>query len=390
MITFEEALKIVLSSSREMPVERVDLSDSLGRFLAEDVISDMDMPPFNKSAMDGFACKRGDNSDNFKVVETIAAGCLPARKISDGECARIMTGAMIPEGADTVVRIEDTEATGENTIRINFFEKGDNIARRGEDIKIGDRVLTKGVRIAPEHIAVLASVGYTRPAVFIRPRIGIFSTGDEIVEPGIKPGLTQIRNSNGYQLAAQVTRAGALAEYRGLIPDDETLTFDAIFKAIDENDIVILSGGVSLGTFDFLPRVFERLGVEIRFRTIAMQPGKPTVFGTVGKKFIFGLPGNPVSSYNTFELLVRPFLSKMMGQEYCSGFLQLPMGEIYRRRKSDRLSWIPVSIREGKVYPLDYHGSAHILSLTRADGIGAVPINTTELKTGEIINVRQI
>lgn len=390
MITFEEALDIVVKAGRQMDVERVVLNDSLGRFLAEDVASDMDIPPFNKSAMDGFACRRGDPSSVLEVVETIAAGCSPTKKILPGQCSRIMTGAMVPEGADRVVRVEDTEKTDDGRIILKVIEQRDNVSFKGEDVRIGDIVLKKGNRIEPQHIAVMASVGCTEPVVFIRPKVGILSTGNEIVEPGFKPGSTQIRNSNAYQLIAQVTRAGAIANYLGIIPDDESETYNRLKIALTENDVVIMTGGVSMGDFDFIPGVFEKLGIDIRFRTIAMQPGKPTVFGLLGEKYIFGLPGNPVSSFNVFELLVRPLLSCMMGQSFSSGFLRLPLGTELKRKKSDRLSWIPVTISEGRVFSLEYHGSAHILSLVKANGIAAIPINVTELKTGELVDVRQI
>jgi molybdopterin molybdotransferase len=302
-----------------------------------------------------------------------------------------MTGAMVPQGADWVVKIEDTEPAGENRIRITGKASKSNIALKGEDVNTGDIVVPEGTCILPQHIAIMASVGHVMPDVYKKLKTGIISTGDEIVEPDQQPGLSQIRNSNGPQLMAQAARAGADPKYYGIAPDDEEETFEIFSGALAVSDIVILSGGVSMGAFDFIPRVFDRLGVELHFKTVAIQPGKPTVFGTMKDKYIFGLPGNPVSSFTTFELFVRPLMAKVMGGNPGRKDIKLPLGKTYRRKKADRMSWIPVKFsKDCSLLPLEYHGSAHISALVEADAIAAIPAGMTEVKEGELLDARQI
>jgi len=392
MIKFEQAFSIVQNSTNStVDMERVDFIDSLGRILGEDVFSDINMPPFDKSAMDGFACRKEDLQKDLEIIEVLPAGKVPVKKVGPGQCTKIMTGAIIPEGADTVIMVEHTEQTDNNKIRFTKESTNTNICFLAEDIRKNDLVLEKGIVIKPQHIAVMASVGYTNVLVYRKLRIAIVSTGDELVEPDSLPAVSQIRNSNGYQLIAQVKRAGAIPVYLGITEDTEEATFATITKAFIENDIVLLTGGVSMGEFDFVPKIMEKVGVSILFRTIAVQPGKPTIFGTFGKeKFIFGLPGNPVSSYTQFELLVRPLISKMMGAVDNDVILKMPMGAKYTRRKSVRKSFIPVVIKDGKAFPVEYHGSAHIHSYVFADGITSVDIGKVSLEEGELVDVRQV
>lgn len=393
MIKFEEALKIVLDSVKSTSrTEKVDFTDSLGRVLAQNVYSDMNMPPFNKSAMDGFACRNEDIGNELDVIEVLPAGKIPERQIGPNQCAKIMTGAMIPEGADCVLMVEHTEETKDGRIRFLKESTKSNICYLAEDIKKGEMVLESGIMIAPQHIAVMASVGCTNPQVFVQPKVATLSTGDELVEPASSPGKSQIRNSNGYQLIAQVKRACAIPNYIGIVEDSKHATFMAIKNAIENNDVVLLTGGVSMGDFDFVPDIMRKLGIGIRFQKVAVQPGKPTTFGLAGEnKFIFGLPGNPVSSYTQFELLVRPLLNKMMGMQNDGTILKLEMGDDYTRKRSERKSFIPVNIgSDGKVYPVEYHGSAHIHSYVKADAMIAVEIGVLKLSKGEIVDVRQI
>ncbi|MCF8298035.1 MAG: molybdopterin molybdotransferase MoeA [Saprospiraceae bacterium] len=393
MIKFDEAFDIVLNSAQfTLDAERIDFIDSLGRILAEDVNSDINMPPFDKSAMDGFACRKEDINNELEVIEVLPAGKIPEKVVGKNQCTKIMTGAIIPEGADTVIMVEQTETIAENKIRFTAEKTRSNICYFAEDIKKDDLVLKKGIQIKPQHIAVMASVGCTQPLVTKQPKIGIISTGDELVEPAEIPAKSQIRNSNGYQLIAQVKRAGAIANYIGIAEDSEEVTFNTITKALQENDIVLLTGGVSMGDFDFVPEIMIKCGVDIKFRSMAVQPGKPTIFGTFNNnKFIFGLPGNPVSSYTQFELLVRPLILKLMGISEQPVMLKLPLGAEYKRRKSVRKSFIPINIsNDGKVYPVEYHGSAHIHSYVFADGIISIEIGREILEIGEMVDVRQI
>jgi len=220
--------------------------------------------------------------------------------------------------------------------------------------------------------------------------LAVIATGDEIVEPHLKPGISQMRNSNGYQLVAQADKAGVNAEYLGIASDNQAETFTKVSLALKKYDVVVLTGGVSMGTYDFVPKIFEKAGIEILFRTIALQPGKPTLFGKKDDKRIFGLPGNPVSSFTTFELLVKPLLWKMMGVAEPVRKLPMPLGVEYKRKRTDRMQWIPVRINEGKVYPIEFHGSAHIFSLASADAIAAIPLGLNHVNTGELVDVRPV
>ena len=391
MISFEKALETILSSARYLGDERVDFMQSLNRVLAEDVISDVDMPPFDKAAMDGFACRREDLQQELQVIETVAAGQVPSLSVGPGQCTRIMTGAMIPQGADTVIMVEQTELVSEERIRFTATKTTPNIAWKAEDVKTGDVMWRKGQPILPSHIAIFSAVGCTKPLVARQPRVAILSTGDELVEPHQKPGPGQIRNSNAWQLIAQVQNAHCIANYMGIVPDNEKATEEAITAALARNDVVLLTGGVSMGEFDFVPKVMQKNKVDILFQKVAVKPGRPTVFGVTEKSWIFGLPGNPVSSFINFEIFVKPLLAKLMGYELKPLELALPMGADFKRKKADRLEWVPVDISgAGQVIPVSYHGSAHIHAVCLSKAIMAVPIDTFEIAKGEIVHVRPI
>ncbi len=390
MILLEDALNIILTREIEKSAEQVDWTDSMNRILAEDIISDIEMPPFNKSAMDGYACRREDLHYELDEIESIQAGKSPTKKIGKNQCAKIMTGSMMPEGADCVIMVEDTFKTDSNKIKFTGDSTKDNYVPAGEDARIGDVMLNKGKIIKPQDIALMSAVGCTEPMVSKKVRVGILSTGDELVEPYEKPGISQIRNSNAFQLIAQIKRTGGLPSYYGIVEDDPYKSEMLIKKVLVENEVTILTGGVSMGDYDFIPDILKKIGIKIHFQTIAVQPGKPTVFGTLKDKIVFGLPGNPVSSFNIFELVVRPLLYKMMGHEYQPVMIKLPIGKRYIRRRSNRKSFLPVKIKDDQVIPLEYHGSAHIHALTEAMGLIEIPIGVTTLNEGTIVNVRQI
>lgn len=296
----------------------------------------------------------------------------------------------MPTGADCVVMVEDTELVGDEMVRLSQEIAGNNICRKGEDITTGERVLHRGIQIKSSQIAVLATVGAITPLVAKLPRVGIISTGDELVEPRFKPGMAQIRNSNAMQLEAQVRSVPALPFYLGIAPDEGAELRKMVDLAMAANDLVVLTGGVSMGDFDFVPSIMQDAGVEILFDSIAIQPGKPTVFGRRNDTFMFGLPGNPVSSFVLFEMMVRPFLHRMMGHSAEPLEIILPMGIDFSRRKSVRKSMIPVTIRDGAAFPVEYHGSAHINAYAVASGIMVMEIGTTNINKGEQVNVRPL
>ncbi len=390
-ITFEKSYETVMSSAFNVGDENVSYTESLNRVLSGDVRSDMYLPPFDKATVDGFACRRADLGNEMEILETIAAGMNPGRKISQNQCSRIMTGAVVPEGADMVFMVEDSEIKPSGKVICKASFTKENISYKGEDIKSGKVVLHDGTFIRPQEIAVMASVGCTMVRVSRKVRITVISSGDELVEPVEKPGLSQIRNSNAYQLMAQIERAGAIGKYLGIARDNEDETFMIVKKALTGSDIVIITGGVSMGDFDFIPSVLEKAGVKILFSRVKVQPGKPTTFGIHHESLVFGLPGNPVSSFVQFELLIRPLIYRMMNYDFKPLIIPLAMEAAFARRSADRLGWIPVKItEEGKVSPVEYHGSAHISSLVNADGFIALEIGKHKLEKGEVVSVRHI
>ncbi len=391
MTTFENALETVLEAARPLDSERVPVEEALGRVLAEDVRSDLDMPPFDKSAMDGYACRRADLKKELTVVEWIPAGYTPTRTIGPGQCAKIMTGAVVPEGADCVVMVEYTETPTPKTMRFTATDTRNNICMLGEDMRKGDRVLEKGTMIAPQHVAVLASVGAARPAVSRRPTVGVIATGDELVEPSAKPAPSQIRNSNSCQLCAQLTRAGVLPRYRGIAKDTEDATERMLTRAMAESDVVLFSGGVSMGDLDLVPGIMRKCGVNLVFEEIAVKPGRPTVFGIADSAICFGLPGNPVSTFILFEILIKPFLYRMMGHDFRPPEIPATLARPVRNKRGNRCSWIPVRLdRDGTATPVEYHGSAHVAALCPANGLISVPVGTTEIREGTEVHVRRI
>jgi len=391
MISFEEAYETVIKSVRRTGSETVSFIESLSRILAEDVVSDMDMPPFNRATVDGFACRKTDLGKELEILETIAAGMQPSKIINIEQCSRIMTGAPVPEGADTVFMVEDSSILPTGRAKYTGSFTKENIAFKGEDIKTGNVVLRKGKLIRPQEVAVMASVGCTSVTVARKPVVAVISSGDELVEPFNKPGISQIRNSNAYQLLAQLLRAGALGKYYGIAKDNEEVTYSLVKQAISECDVVILTGGVSMGDFDFIPGVLEKAGVNILFSRVNVQPGKPTTFGLHADSVVFGLPGNPVSSFTQFELLVRPMISKMMGYDPDPLVLNLIMKASFTRRIADRHAFIPVIITpDGMAEPVEYHGSAHISALALADGIISLEPGKKSIEKGETVSVRQV
>ena len=391
MITFEEAYKIVTGAVFHTGKEQIRFNDALGRVLAVPVKSDMDMPPWDKSTVDGFACRHDDLGNELKVIETVAAGVMPAMTVTPGTCSRIMTGAVVPYGADYIFMLEDSEEKEGGKVRFTGKPGKSNIAKTAEDLYKGQTVLKAGRIIKPQDIAVMAVVGATEVTVSNRVHVGIISTGNELVEPEHTPAEAQIRNSNASQLMAQVMRAGAIGKYYGIAADDEASTARLLKAAVDENEVVLISGGVSFGDFDFVPAVMRSLGLTIHFDQVAMQPGKPLTFCTGDRKAVFGLPGNPVSTFVQFEVMVRPFLNKMTGVTAEEPGLMMPLAADYSRKRADRMIWIPFIITgEGEALPLEYHGSAHITALPDAWGLITIPRGQNWIQKGEMVKVRQL
>lgn len=391
MITFEQALQIISAAVNPLVSEKVSLMHSLNRILAKEVLSDVDMPPFDKAAMDGYACRKADLLHEMQIIEEIPAGKIPAKHIGVNQCARIMTGAMVPAGADFILMKEYAELTGPDSVCCNRVSANQNICFRGEDIKAGDIILGPGTRLQPAHLAMLAATGCTNPIVYKMPGVAVISTGNELVEPEQSPGPGKIRNSNGYQLAAQVMQLGLSPDYLGIVADDKPALHKMLAEAIKKFSVILISGGVSVGDYDYVPEILRQLKVELLFHGMHVKPGKHLLFGKRGNHYVVGMPGNPVSSFVQFELLVKPLLNQLMGNTAQPVQLYLPLEESYLRKKPDTLLFIPVSFTSsGTVLPIEYHGSAHIFSYTQAQGIMEVPVGVSEIKKGEWVHVRPL
>lgn len=389
VITLDQAIESIRKDVKQLGTERVALSESLDRVLREDVVSDMDMPPFDKSAVDGYACRKEDIKRALTVIETIPAGVPAQRTIGRDQCAKIMTGAVMPEGADCVLLREDVEEEENQKVRFKPDTTAVNICYKGEDVVAGQKLVSSATRISPNHVAALALAGYAHPLVSLQPRIGIIATGDEIVEPSVRPEQSKIRNTNSYQLIAHCKQFGCRTNYYGIVKDSNESILTAIQKAKEENDVLLLTGGVSAGDLDFVPVLLEKAGYEILFRGVGIQPGRPTVFGKAGVKYVFGIPGSPVASFIVFEVLVKELVAGLMGLASFARTSRCSLACDVKRQKTNRIGWRPVSITaDGKAHPVEYHGTAHISSYATADGVISLPIGLTELKEGSTVVVR--
>jgi molybdopterin molybdotransferase len=389
MVNIEEAERILDEWPRQPVEEEIPLAAVLGRILARDIASPFDMPPFDRSAMDGYAVFSGDRSEKFRVAAALAAGDVPPAPLKEGECVRIMTGAMLPAGADRVVRRE-IAVEQEGFMRITGEDPADNIRRKGEDLAAGQILLPRGSPVRSREMAILASAGLGIIPVYKRPVTGIATTGSELLEPGtpLREGL--IYNSNAVSLGAQIGEVGAESRFFGTVPDEEEALLSSLESFFQNCDLLILSGGVSAGDYDYVPQALRSAGFRLHFEKIAVQPGMPTVFGTRDEKVVFGLPGNPVSTFVIFEILIKPFLFRMMGHEYKPFFIRGTLEEDYRRKNAARTAFIPVLYNAGKVRIIPYHGSAHLLALHSANALISVPRGVLEIPAGSVLDVRQI
>jgi len=387
MISVEAALAVIRKTKAAPRAERTTLAKALGRTLARDLVSRISMPPFDKSAMDGYAIGSRDASELFRIIETIPAGAVPSKDVRKGECAKIMTGGMLPRGADLVVR---RELAVEDSGRVRFTgrDEGPNICFKGEDVKPGDIVLRKGALLRPQEIGIMASMGAAEVDVFERPAVGIIATGSEIVAPGrpLPPG--RIYDSNSFSLAAQAESCGAAVRMRRRAADTPAAIRRAVSSTLETCRLVLVSGGVSAGDFDYVPGVLRGLGVKIGFEQIAVQPGKPTVFGTRGGTVVFGMPGNPVSTFVIFEVFVKPILFRMMGREYEPFTVTGILTRSLQRRRTERAAFVPVRVPGDRVDRPEYHGSAHVQALGGANGLIYIPAGSEGHPEGSRVDVR--
>ena len=395
MIPVEKALEIVLAETPTLPAEEVELAESVARVLAEDVASDVDFPPFDRSAMDGYAVRAADAVSTpavLLVVGEVRAGQWPDREVGPGEAVRIMTGAPVPRGASAVQQVEKTRVLdGGRRVEVQVaVEPGQNVARQGSETRVGDVVLHRGQTLDPAAIAVLAAVGKGRVRVGRRPRVAVLVTGDELVDVWTTPPRGRIRNSNGYALLAQVRAAGGDPVDLGVVPDDRERLAEALQEAF-RSDVVVISGGVSEGAYDFVEEVLARYDVRVSFDKVAIKPGAPLVFGRRGEKLIFGLPGNPVSAQVTFEIFVRAALLRMQGARVCARPLVEAQLESGVRNRSGRRNHLPVQVRfeSGRFVarPLRSMGSADVVAHSQANGLAVLEAARLEAAAGETVPV---
>ncbi len=398
MISFEEALDKILSRIQPLGLEKVLLLESLGRIIGEDIYARRDIPPLDNSAMDGYALRYKDIRESSKdhparlrVIEDLPAGLVSKKTIKNGEAIRIMTGAPIPKGADTVIPVEETKKEDGFALIFKGVSLGDNVRRSGEDVKKGGRVISKGDMIRPAEVGMLASVGRSSVLVYQKPLVAVLCTGDELVDVDENLDESKIISSNSYSLAAQVKDCGAIPIQLGIARDRKDEIREKLRQGI-RADVLISSAGVSVGDYDFSKDALGDLGMEMAFWQVSMKPGKPLAFGTIQGKPVFGLPGNPVSSMISFEEFVRPSLLKMMGCRHLfrpliEAILREEIKKMAGRRYFVRGS---VSFEKGQyaVTTTGEQGSGILRSMVRANGLIVIPEDQEIVRAGEKVKVQ--
>ncbi|MFO7938198.1 MAG: molybdopterin molybdotransferase MoeA [Bacteroidales bacterium] len=389
MIPFTEALERLFNAAGRLPVERVSLAYAAGRVVATPIIADRDLPPFPKAAMDGYAVRSLNHDTGYTIAGEQMAGEPPLSSGKENECIKIMTGAHVDSYWRYIVPFEEAVESGRKMQQTRRLERS-NICLQAEDVRKDERLIDKGTLIKPQHIGLMASVGVDEPLVYQRPSVGILSTGDELVAIPTQPNQQQIRNSNGIQLASHLNTLGISGIDYGIVKDQQDNLATRLKMALKAHDVVLLSGGVSKGDKDYVPQICERLGVEELFHGIAVKPGRPTYCGRIDKTVVIGLPGNPVSVFVQFELLVKPFLYKVMGHNYEPSEQKQVLGENYIQKKATREVWLPVTITDGIVYLSPYNGSGDQVGLVRSNALMRCPAGVNELKKGDYVTVRSI
>ncbi len=400
LISVDEAREIILSKVERLSTEEVPILESLGRVLDEDILAEADIPSFNNSAMDGYAVRFEDTTGawpgapaELKVLGDLAAGYVPESPVGKGEAVRIMTGAQMPEGANAVVMVENTERTDGGVLVFSPVRPGENVRFAGEDIKAGEVALKRGKKIIPGDIGMMASVGKAIVKVVRKPRVAIITTGDELVgidEP-LAPG--KIRNSNAYSIAAQVIDAGCIPLMLGIARDTREALMAKVEEAVGiKADMIITTGGVSVGDYDFVKDILDEAG-EMVFWQVAMKPGKPLAFGIIKEIPVIGLPGYPTSSMVSFEQFARPALLKMSGR---SDISRMTVEAIFQdpsfMNRTGRRNMVRVVVaKEDGMFKARLSGpqqSGSLKPMTLADGLMVIPEYVEEIKAGDKVTVQ--
>ena len=391
MNKFDEIQLIINRLHVAFETEHVALDNAFNRVLREDVIADMDMPPFHKSAMDGYACRYDNIGKPMEVLEVIQAGMVSEKYVGKNQCIKIMTGAAVPAGCDCVFKVEDSETIADNVVKCTNPKTAKNICYQGEDYLASDVLIEKGTLISTPQMAVLAGAGYSTVTVTKRPRITVIATGSELVSPASKPNPGQIRNSNTSQLLSQLRKMNLEVADSLMLTDDYRELSETFDRSLQNSDIILFTGGASVGDFDFIPGILKEKGFKVYWDRTGIKPGNPMTFSQKKDKFVIGLSGNPVSSLAQFELIAKDVLYSLMGAKYqplrIKGFLNFD----FSRKKADRIAVIPVLIdNEGLISEIPFHGSAHINALVKANALMEVPVNITDVKKGETVYVRPL
>jgi molybdopterin molybdotransferase len=397
MITVTDAIQIVLQQTPLLGTESIPLSDALGRILAEDIIADTDLPPFDRAQMDGYAVRASDVANapaRLRIVGESAAGAGWHQEMKAGEAVRIMTGAPVPAGADAVQQVELTRENGGDGF-VEILERvdvGRSIVKQADEIKAGETVLRAGEEIHAGMIAALASFGYAQVKVARLPRVAVMATGSELVDVNQKPSRDQIRDSNNHTIAAYASLAGATVKRLPLAGDDTQTLKEQIAEAAASADVLITSGGVSMGVYDFTKAALKELGAEVFFERVALRPGKPTVFARLGKTLVFALPGNPVSVTVTFNLFARTALRAMQGAK--NPMLTEETAVLARDLKGslDRESYLPAVLRTDEkgtllAEPLKWGGSSDFVAFARATALIKVPAGIGRTEAGSLMKI---
>lgn len=398
MISVEHALQTILSQIKILGTERVDILSSLGRVLAEDIYAPFNVPPFDNSAMDGYAVKfadiekaAGDSPAKLKVLGDLPAGLTASMPLKEGEALRIMTGAPVPEGADTVIMQEDTHSGGSTVEILKQSPRGSNIRRAGEDIKKATVIFHSGTKLRPPHIGILASIKRAAITVYQRPRVAVLSTGDELIDIDEELTAGKIVTSNSYSLSALVIENNGIPITLGIARDTQEALREKLLEGLHA-DVILSSGGVSVGDYDFVKDVLADLGMDMKFWKVAMRPGQPLAFGTIGEKPTFGLPGNPVSAMVSFEIFVKPAMRKMSGHKALFGEIVEAVAEEKVSTRTGKKHFIRCTLhcRAGTYYAstTGAQGSGVLMSMAAANGLMIVPEDQDIVNPGDRVKVK--
>ena len=397
LITIEEALQRAEERVKQnLPMEIIDITEASGRIVAQDIVSQVDLPPFTRSTMDGYAVKAADTfgaSETLpvylEVVDQVAMGEKAEQEIKSGQAVEVATGGMLPPGADAVVMVEHTEIVGEGEIEVTkAVGEGENIVVAGEDIAGGETLLAQGHRLRPQDIGALAGIGEVEVEVYVPPRVAVISTGDEIIPPEQQPKPGQIRNINTYSIASSAAQIGCQIDYGGIVPDQKLQLKQALNHKLAANDIVILSGGSSVGAKDLTIEVIEELGDPgVVVHGVSIKPGKPTIIAAIEETLVIGLPGHPTSALIVFEIVVKPLLKQLTGEKPAASPAQQTKAQLTRNVASSagRTEYLRVKLTEqaGQLQAEPMLGkSSLITTMVKADGLVEIGRGREGIKAG--------